>query len=154
MKNKTTGFFAEFKKFISRGNVLDMAVGMIVGSAFTGIVNSLVNNILMPALGYLIGGLDFADMKIVLSAATDDKAEVAISYGLFINQIINFLLISLAIFCLIKAINTARERLEQLHKSEPEPEPVSEPEPAPEPSDELKTLYEIRDLLKAQAENR
>lgn len=141
--SKKKGFIAEFKEFISRGNVIDMAVGVIVGTAFTAIVNSLVNDIVMPLIGYLIGGVSFESFKVTLPAVIDGMEPAVIAYGSFIQVVFNFLLISLVIFTVVKGIN-------KLHKKE---EPAEE-EPAPaEPSEELKTLTEIRDLLKAQAEN-
>ena len=136
-------FFNEFKKFAMRGNVMDMAVGMIVGAAFTAIVTSLVNNILMPALGMITGQIDFSDLKIILQAAVKDEAgeiitpEVAIGYGAFINSVISFLLIALSIFILIKVIGSFKRK----KKEEPKEE-----EPKPDPQIEL--LTEIRDLLK------
>ena len=134
------GFIAEFKEFISRGSVIDLAVGVIIGTAFTAIVNSLVDDIVMPILGYLIGGVSFESFKATLPAiAGNDPAVIA--YGSFIEAIINFLLISLVIFCVIKAIN-------KFHKKE------EKKEEAPAPSEELKTLTEIRDLLKAQSEQK
>lgn len=135
---KTKGFIAEFKEFISRGSVLDMAVGVVVGGAFTAIVNSLVNDIIMPIVGKIIGGVNFADLKIVLSEAEGEVAEVAICYGNFLQAIVNFLLIALVIFCVVKGIN-------KLHKKEEAPAPEPEPE---KPSDEVVLLQEIRDLLK------
>ena len=83
---KETGFFAEFRKFIARGNVMDMAVGLVVGSAFTAIVNSLVNDIIMPIVGLLTGGIDFQNLQIVLKPATESAEAVVIRYGLFINK--------------------------------------------------------------------
>lgn len=141
--SKKKGFIAEFKEFISRGNVIDMAVGVIVGTAFTAIVNSLVNDIVMPLIGYLIGGVSFESFKVTLPAVIDGMEPAVIAYGSFIQVVFNFLLISLVIFTVVKGIN-------KLHKKEES----AEEEPAPaEPSEELKTLTEIRDLLKAQAEN-
>lgn len=137
-------FITEFKDFISKGNVMDMAVGMIVGAAFTAIVTSLVNNILMPALGMITGQIDFSDLKIILQAAVKDEAgeiitpEVAIGYGAFINSVISFLLIALSIFILIKVIGSFKRKKKE--------EPKEEEEPKPDPQIEL--LTEIRDLLK------
>ena len=134
------GFIAEFKEFISRGSVIDLAVGVIIGTAFTAIVNSLVDDIVMPILGYLIGGVSFESFKATLPAiAGNDPAVIA--YGSFIEALINFLLISLVIFCVIKAIN-------KVHKKEEKKEEEAAP------SEELKTLTEIRDLLKAQSEQK
>ena len=126
---ETKGFIAEFKAFIARGNVLDMAVGIIIGSAFTAIVTSLVNNIIMPIVGVIIGGIDFSGLKVPVGSA-------AINYGVFIQAIINFLLIALTVFIIIKALSKAKRKQAE--------EPVEE-EPAPTPEVEL--LTEIRDLL-------
>ncbi|MBP3284581.1 MAG: large-conductance mechanosensitive channel protein MscL [Clostridia bacterium] len=136
IKGKTKGFIHEFKEFISRGNVVDLAVGMIIGSAFTSIVKSLVSDIIMPAIGFLIGGLQFTDYKWVLSPATETEAEVAIMYGSFIQQAVDFLIIAFVIFCMIKMITRFRKKEEE--KAE---------EVAPTPED-IKLLTEIRDLLK------
>lgn len=137
---KKKGFWAEFREFISRGNVVDMAVGVIIGTAFTAIVNSLVKDIVMPAIGYLIGGMSFESYKLTLPAIAGGEPAV-IAYGTFIQTVINFILIALVIFLVIKGINKLH------HKEEEEPAPE-------EPSEELKTLTEIRDLLKAQAEDK
>lgn len=145
---KTKGFVAEFKEFISRGNVLDMAVGVIIGGAFGKISTSLVNDVIMPAISMLTGGIDFSSWKVVLKAATagadgvlDPATEVAIRYGTFLATILDFLIIAFAVFCLIKGINAFRRKKE-------EPEEPAEPEAGPEPSNEEKLLTEIRDLLK------
>lgn len=142
METKKKGFFQEFKEFISRGNVMDLAVGVIIGSAFTAIVNSLVNDILMPVIGLISGGIDLSGLKFVFAAATETTEEAAIYYGAFLQNIVNFLLIALTLFCVVKAMNSLRRKKEEA----PAPEP--EPEPAPEPSEEAKLLSEIRDLLK------
>jgi len=143
MANKTSGFIAEFKTFIARGNVMDMAVGVIIGGAFGKISTSLVNDIIMPAVSMLTGGVDFSNWKIVLKAAVagadgviDPTTEVAICYGSFLATILDFLIIAFAVFCLIKAINTVHRKKE------------APPPPPPEPSNEEKLLTEIRDLLK------
>ena len=133
------GFIAEFKEFISRGNVIDMAVGVIIGGAFTTIVNSLVNDVIMPFLGLIIGGFNFSVLKIVLTAAAGDTPETAIMYGSFIQNIINFLLIALVVFTMVKIINRFRRKKE---------EPAPEPAPEPEPPEEVLLLREIRDSLK------
>lgn len=150
------GFFAEFKEFISRGNVIDMAVGVIIGSAFTTIVNSLVNDIVMPFLSMLTGGINFLDLKIVLREATETTAESAILYGKFIQNIINFLLIAFVVFIMVRTINKLRNMKKKEEEAaaaaaaaaaaEPAPEP--EPEPEPQPSEEVLLLREIRDALK------
>ena len=139
----------DFKAFISRGNVMDMAIGVIIGGAFGKIVTSLVNDIVMPGIGYLIGGLDFADMKYVMSPAVLDKAgeivtpEVAICYGNFINTVIEFLIIAICIFLVITVIQKARAKFDALLKVQKE-----EDKEEPKVSDETKLLTEIRDLLK------
>ena len=136
-----TGFWKEFRAFIARGNVLDLAVGVIVGTAFTAIVNSLVNDVVMPVAGLLLGGLDFTQLKWVFRAATEETAEVALYYGSFIQSIVNFLLIALMVFLLVKGIN-------RLHRKKEEA-PAPEPEPAPTP-EEILLLREIRDLMKKE----
>ena len=103
----------EFKEFISRGNVVDMAVGVVMAGAFGAIINSLVNNVLMPLLGYLLAGIDFANLKIVLTPATATAEEVAISYGLLINAVISFIFIALAVFLIVKAVNRMRKPKEE-----------------------------------------
>ena len=108
-------FFEEFKKFISRGNVMDMAVGVIIGGAFTAIVNSLVNDIFMPVLSLITGGFDIAGMSV--SFGVGDNA-ATLNYGAFLSAVINFLLIALVIFCIIKAMNTAKDKM--LKKQEEE----------------------------------
>lgn len=128
----------EFKEFISRGNVMDMAVGVIIGSAFTAIVNSLVNDVISPVLGMVTGGIDFTDKKLVLAHATRDAAEVAVYYGKFIQNVINFLLISLVVFAMVKILNQLKFKKE---------EPQKETAPAPVAEDIL-LLREIRDSLK------
>lgn len=150
-------FFEEFKAFAMRGNVVDLAVGMIIGSAFGKITTSLVNDVIMPAVSMLMGGVDFTAWKIVLKEAVMEMGadgillekvpEVAIKYGNLIAVIVDFIILAFAIFCMVKAINTMREKAEALKKKE---EAEAEPEaPAePEPSSEEKLLMEIRDLLK------
>ena len=135
------GIVSEFKEFITRGNVMDMAVGIIIGGAFTAIVQSLVNDLLMPVIGALFGGIDFSTLKYVVRAADEAAGieEAAIKYGSFIQAIVNFLLIALVIFFIVKAMNKFRRKQE-----EPAPAPV----PDPEPSEEVKLLTEIRDALK------
>lgn len=134
-------FAAEFKQFISRGNVVDMAVGVVVGSAFTAIVNSLVKDIVTPLIGLIFGGIDFTGLKIVFAEATETTAELALCYGNFIQAIVNFLLVSLAIFSVVKAMNSFRRKEEEA-SAEPEPEAPAEP------SEDILLLREIRDSLK------
>ena len=141
-------FLNEFKNFALRGNVMDMAVGVIIGGAFGKISTSLVNDVIMPAISMLTGGIDFSSWKIVLKAAVagadgviDPATEVAIRYGTFLATVLDFLIIAFAVFCLIKAINAFRRKKDD--------EPEEEAPPAePEPSSEEKLLTEIRDLLK------
>lgn len=137
---KTKGFVAEFKQFIARGNVMDMAVGVIIGGAFGKISTSLVNDIIMPLLSMLTGGIDFSEWKLVLKAATEETAEVAVNYGTFLATILDFLIIAFAVFVMIKAINGFHDKL----KKKEEEAPAA----PPEPSNEEKLLTEIRDLLK------
>lgn len=134
------GFIEEFKKFIMRGNVVDLAIGIIIGSAFNKIVSSLVEDIIMPIIGMIIGKVEFSDLKIVLEKATESTEEVAIRYGLFIQNIVDFLIIGLSVFIVVKAINKFRKKQEQ------------KPAP-PEPSQQEKLLTEIRDILKAGQNN-
>ena len=152
MKN----FFSEFKTFISRGNVVDMAVGVIVGGAFGKISTSLVNDVIMPAVSMLMGGVDFTAWKVVLKeavtevgadgAVVETAAEVAIKYGNLIAVIVDFLIIAFSVFCMVKFINGMKAKAEALKKKEEE---EAAPPPAdPEPSNEEKLLAEIRDLLK------
>jgi large conductance mechanosensitive channel len=138
----------EFKKFIAKGNVLEMAVGLIMALYFGAIVKSLVNDIIMPPVGILLGGVDFSDLKIILQSAVmestpgagDGLGEVAIAYGLFINAIITFLIVAFAIFMLVKSFNKMKEKLEK--KAEEAPAAPAAP------SKEEVLLTEIRDLLK------
>ena len=151
-KEKTTGFLAEFRKFIARGNVMDLAVGVIIGGAFGKISTSLVNDVIMPLISVLTGGVDFSNWKIVLKAAVagadgviDPATEVAIKYGSFLATILDFLIIAFAVFLMIKTINGFHDKM----KKQEEAVPAEESAP-PEPSNEEKLLTEIRDLLKAQ----
>lgn len=126
----------EFREFAVKGNVVDMAVGIIIGAAFGRVVQSLVNDIIMPPIGMAIGGVDFSDLAVVLKEAAGEVEAVTVSYGAFIQTLIDFLIIALAIFIAVKVINSLKR------KEEAKPE-----EPAP-PSDELVVLREIRDELK------
>lgn len=129
----------EFREFISRGNVIDLAVGVIIGGAFGAIVKSLTDQVIMPPIGLITGGIDFSQLKIVLKPALAGKPEVAIAYGAFINTVITFLIISAVIFLLVKGVNALRRE----QAAEPEAAPA-----APTPTEAL--LTEIRDLLKAR----
>jgi len=106
------GFVQEFKEFAMKGNVVDMAVGIIIGAGFGKIVNSLVNDIIMPPLGYLLGGVDFKDLQLVLKEATSTTAVVAIKYGSFINTLIDFTIVAISIFVMIKVMNRLRAHSE------------------------------------------
>lgn len=147
MKEKGKGFIGEFKEFIARGNVMDMAVGVIIGGAFGKISTSLVNDVIMPFVSMLTGGVDFSAWKIVLKQAVIENGEeiaaaVTVNYGAFLSTILDFLIVAFAIFCVIKSIN-------KMHRKKEEPAPEPAPEPEAEPSAEEKLLAEIRDLLKA-----
>ncbi len=131
----------EFKTFIAKGNVIDMAVGIIIGTAFTKIVNSLVADVITPAISIITGKVNFATLKYVIAEATETTAENAIKYGSFIQAIIDFLIIAIVVFIMVKAINTAKSRLEKKQ------EEIKAEEP-PKPSNEEILLTEIRDLLK------
>ncbi len=124
----------DFKKFISRGNVLDLAVGVIIGGAIGKIVSSLVNDIIMPILGIILGKVDFTSLKYVISPAQGETPELAINYGMFIQNVIDFLIIAFAIFMMIRIIEKSKRK-----------ENVAAP---PKPSEEVILLTEIRDLLK------
>ncbi|AVV85179.1 MULTISPECIES: large-conductance mechanosensitive channel protein MscL [Shewanella] len=130
----------EFKAFASRGNVIDMAVGIIIGAAFGKIVSSFVADVIMPPIGIILGGVNFSDLSIVLQAAQGDAPSVVIAYGKFIQTVIDFTIIAFAIFMGLKAINTLKRKEEEAPKAPP----------APTKEEEL--LSEIRDLLKAQQE--
>ncbi|MDB5137363.1 MAG: mscL [Mucilaginibacter sp.] len=127
----------EFKEFAMRGNVVDLAVGVIIGAAFGKIVTSLVNDVIMPPIGYLTGGIDFKNLKVLLKQGDPAKktADVSVNYGNFINTVIEFLIIAFCIFMVVKAINSLKK-----------PEEVA-PAVDPEPSKEEVLLTEIRDLL-------
>lgn len=143
LSQKTTGFLAEFRKFIARGNVMDLAVGVIIGGAFSKITTSLVNDIIMPGFSVLLGGINFSDWKWVLKPATDTTEAITINYGAFLSAVLDFFILAFVIFCMMKAINTLHDRM--VKKAEATPPP-----PPPEPSAEEKLLAEIRDLLKEQ----
>jgi large conductance mechanosensitive channel len=129
----------EFKNFAMKGSVVDLAVGVIIGGAFGKIVSSLVENILMPPLGLIIGGVDFSQLKLVLkAAAADGKGEVAIGYGMFLQNTVNFLIIAWALFVVIQFMNRMRTT----------PQPV--PSAPPPPAEDIVLLREIRDSLKTR----
>ena len=138
-------FLNEFKEFAMRGNVLDMAVGVIIGGTFGKIVSSVVDDVIMPPIGWLIGGVNFADLKLTLptvQVAGEEFKTATINYGSFLQTCFDFLIVAFCIFMLIKAVN-------KLAKKKEEPKEPEAPK-APEPSAEEKLLMEIRDLLKSQ----
>ena len=127
---------SEFKEFALRGNVVDMAVGIIIGGAFGTIVQSLVKDVVMPPIGLLLGGVDFSDIKVPLRSASAGKEAVTMNVGSFLNNVISFLIVAAAVFLLVKAINELRKRVETQAPKAP---------PAPPPSEVY--LKEIRDAL-------
>jgi large conductance mechanosensitive channel len=140
-----SGFFREFQEFALRGNVVDLAVGIIIGVAFGAVVNSLVEDVIMPPLGLIIGNVDFADLFINLSgqdyvslAAAREAGAPVIAYGAFINVVINFVVVALAVFLLVKGMNRLRRKQEQA------------PEELPVPPRQEVLLEEIRDILKTR----
>ncbi|MBS0971513.1 large-conductance mechanosensitive channel protein MscL [Chimaeribacter arupi] len=132
-------FMKEFREFAMRGNVVDLAVGVIIGAAFGKIVSSLVSDIIMPPLGLLIGGIDFKQFELVLREAQGAAPAVVMKYGVFLQNVFDFIIIALAIFIAVKLMNRLRRKEEE------------KPAPAPKQSAEEKLLVEIRDLLKQQA---
>jgi large conductance mechanosensitive channel len=129
------GMIAEFKEFVQKGNVVDMAVGVIMGAAFGKIVSSIVADVLMPPIGLATGGMDFKALKMVIGGTTE--APVAINYGVFLQTIIDFVIIAACVFLLVKAVNSLRR-----------PGPAAAPSVPPAPPEDVKLLTEIRDLLK------
>ena len=127
--------FDEFKAFVMRGNVVDLAVGVIIGGAFGKIVTSLVNDIFMPIVGMILGNVNFSSLEIKLGEPVEGAEQAAIRYGAFIQEIVNFLIIALCIFMVIKVINKLQKKKEEA------------PAPAPEPTKEEVLLTEIRDAL-------
>jgi large conductance mechanosensitive channel protein len=134
------GFFKEFKEFAMRGSVVDLAVGVVIGGAFGKIVTSLVDDIIMPPIGYLTGGIDFSQMRYVIQPGDEasGSAEVAIAYGNFINVVIQFIIVAFCIFLVIKGINALKRKEE------------AAPAAPPAPSNEEVLLAEIRDLLRTK----
>ncbi len=126
----------EFKDFAMRGNVVDMAVGIIIGGAFGKIVSSAVNDLIMPPIGILVGGVDFKDLKVTLKEAVGEVPAVTMNYGMFIQTVFDFIIIAFAIFMVIRAMNSMKKKEE------------AKPSAPPEPSAEVKLLTEIRDSLK------
>ncbi len=141
-----SNFLSDFKKFAMKGNVIDMAVGVIIGGAFGKIVTSIVNDIIMPPIGLLVGGMNFKDLKLVMqdevlgADGAVEQAAVTLNYGNFLQQTFDFLIIAFSIFVVIRIIGNLSRKKEE--------EKAAEPAPAPAPSAEEKLLTEIRDLLK------
>ncbi len=130
-------FLEEFKAFAMKGNVIDLAVAVVIGGAFGKIVSSFVDDIIMPPLGILIGGVDFSELAFTMRAATEDAAAVTIGYGLFLNTIIQFVIVAFAIFIVIKQMSRFQKQEEKV-------------EAEPKPAEDVVLLTEIRDLLKAK----
>lgn len=126
----------EFKQFAMRGNVMDMAIGIIIGAAFGKIVSSIVSDVIMPPIGLLLGGVDFSNLALTIKAGGEDAAPVLLKYGVFINTVIDFIIIAFAIFMVVKAINTMRKKEEE------------KPSAPPAPSKSEILLAEIRDELR------
>jgi len=139
------GIIKEFKQFAMRGNVVDLAVGIIIGSAFQKIVSSTVEDLIMPPIGFLIGGVKFTDLKLSIGSIVEGMAPVTINYGNFIQTIFDFMIVAFAIFMLVKGINRLKERMELAEEAE-----AGNSAP-PAISNEEKLLTEIRDLLKNKA---
>ena len=129
---------SEFKSFAMRGNVVDMAVGIVIGGAFGKIVSSFVADVLMPPIGLLLGNVDFSDLAVTLQEATEGAAAVTLRYGVFIQTVVDFIIIAFAIFMVVKAMNSVMQKEEEA------------PPPPPKPSKEEELLTEIRDALRAK----
>jgi len=130
------GMMKEFKDFAMKGNVIDMAVGIVIGGAFGKIIGSLVTDVIMPPIGILLGGVDFTNLSFVLKEATEAAEAVTMNYGVFINTVVEFVIIAFAIFMVIKAMNSAKKKEEE------------KPAAPPKPSEEVMLLKDIRDALK------
>ncbi|OQB05423.1 MAG: Large-conductance mechanosensitive channel [bacterium ADurb.Bin212] len=133
MKKKIKSIVKEFQQFAMKGSVVDLAIGVIIGGAFGKIVTSLVSDVIMPPIGLLLGGIDFSNLVITLKGAADGTEAVTINYGLFLNTLIDFLIVAFVIFVIIKQVNRLKK------KEEAKPDPISE---------DIILLREIRDLLK------
>jgi len=131
------GMMQEFKKFAMRGNVVDMAVGIVIGGAFGKIVSSLVGDVIMPPLGMLVSNVDFTQLSLTLREASEGVEAVTLGYGAFLKAVVDFVIIAFAIFMVVKGMNTLKKKEEE------------KPAPAPAPPKEEVLLTEIRDLLKA-----
>jgi large conductance mechanosensitive channel len=134
------GFVKEFKSFAMRGNVMDMAVGIVIGVAFGKIVTSLVNDVIMPPIGLLMGGVDFSHLAVTLKAVAGSAPAITLKYGMLINTIIDFLIVVFAIFLVVKGMNALKRKKEEA------------PAAPPPPSVEERLLRDIRDILRSKAE--
>ena len=150
MSKKATkkGFWSEFREFIARGNVLDLSVGVIIGGAFSTITSSVTSDLIMPIVSIFLGGVDFSAMKVTLPNLFGVVSDTpnTLNYGNFLNAVINFLIMALVVFCIVKAFNRLRRKKEA--------EATAAPSAPPEPSNEEKLLMEIRDLLKESREKK
>jgi len=129
------GLLQEFKEFAVKGNAIDLAVGVVIGAAFGKVVSSLVSDVIMPPIGVLVGGVDFSSLAVILREKTETAPAVVLKYGVFINTIIDFMIVAAAIFAMVKLINTLRRKKDEA------------PPPPPEPTREEVLLTEIRDAL-------
>ncbi len=147
-KANKKGFWSEFREFIARGNVLDLSVGVIIGGAFSTITSSVTSDLIMPIVSIFLGGVDFSAMKVTLPNLFGVVSDTpnTLNYGNFLNAVINFLIMALVVFCIVKAFNRLRRKKEA--------EATAAPSAPPEPSNEEKLLMEIRDLLKESREKK
>ena len=148
IKSNKKGFWSEFREFIARGNVLDLSVGVIIGGAFSTITSSVPSDLIMPIVSIFLGGVDFSAMKVTLPNLFGVVSDTpnTLNYGNFLNAVINFLIMALVVFCIVKAFNRLRRKKEA--------EATAAPPAPPEPSNEEKLLMEIRDLLKESREKK
>ena len=147
LRKKEPKVLKEFKEFINRGSVMDLAVGIIIGSAFTAIVNSLVNDVVMPIVSMIIGGFDFSSLKFTIPAYIEGVEPATVNYGNFLQAVVNFLIIGFVIFLMVRTLNKMRERAERLAKKNDD---KKEEAAAKVEEDQTALLKEIRDLLKKQ----
>ena len=146
IKSKEPKVLKEFKEFINRGSVTDLAVGMIVGSAFTAIVTSLVNDVVMPVISMIIGGFDFTGLKLTIPAYVEGIEPATVNYGNFLQALVNFLVIAFVIFLMVRAINNMKKKSA--------PAPVEDKAAAKAEDSQTEVLKEIRDLLKSQTKKK
>ena len=151
---KSKGFVDEFKKFISQGSVMDLAVGMVIGAAFTSIVTSLVNDIIMPLVGLLLGGVNFSGLSIRIDNFFGGSDAAVIRYGAFLQAVVNFLIVAFSLFIVVKAMNKMKDRAkavaDKVKKDEEAEEKKEEKKEADLEKEQIKLLKEIRDELKAK----